>query len=183
MGIAILILLLSIQVKAQQTKEKAINVAIGYGLSAPYDDVDIVSPGFYLQGEYVFAISKWFDIRPYAGLILTKSNGKDLNQNPTTYETTSNAFLIGGKARVTAPIPWVAPYLETGIGASIGSFTTYTPFDDMDKNGLVLHIPFSLGLELGPKHNFNLAFTYYFQPSIRQFVGAAAFGFTFPLKK
>lgn len=178
----ILIIFASAQVKAQLMKENSINISIGYGLSAAYDDVDIFDSGFYVQGEYVKSISKWFDLRPYAGLILIKSNGKDLNQNPTNYESTSNAFLMGGKARITAPIPWVAPYLEAGIGASIGSFKTLTPLTDIDKSGFILHIPFSLGLELGSKHNFDIAFTYYFQPSVEQFAGAAAFGISFPLK-
>lgn len=179
--IIIFAILASAQVNAQLIKEESIALSIGYGLSAAYDDIDVVSTGFYLQGEYVLALSKWFDIRPYAGLILTKSNGKDLNDNPTPYKATSKAFLIGGKARITAPIPWVAPYLEGGIGASIGSFETLTPYTDLDKSGLILHIPFSLGLELGPNHNFDIAFTYYFHPEVRQFSGAAAFGISFPI--
>ena len=170
------------QVKAQLIKEKAVDISIGYGLSAPYyENGDILDTGFYLQGEYVLVISKWLDVRPYAGLILTKSNGKDLNDNPTIYESNSNAFLIGGKTRVTIPIPWISPYVEIGIGASLGSFKTFTSYTNINKNGLILHIPFSLGLELGPKHNLGVAVTYYFQPSIEQYAGAAAFGVSIPL--
>ena len=179
--IIILAVLASVHVKSQLIKEESIAFSIGYGLSAAYDDVNIADTGFYLQGEYVLDLSKWFDMRPYAGLILTKSNGKDLNEEPTPYIATSKAFLIGGKARITAPIPWVAPYLEGGVGASIGAFRTLTPYTDIDKSGLILHIPFSLGLELGPNHNFDIAFTYYFHPSMHQFSGAAAFGISFPI--
>lgn len=178
--ILILTILASAQVKAQLIKEKSLNISIGYGISAPYDDADISGSGFYLQGEYVLDLANWIDIRPYAGLILTKSD-TDNQQNEPNYKVTSNAFLIGTKARIKAPFPWVAPYLEAGVGASIGSFETYTPFTTIDKSGLILHIPFSLGLELGPKHNFDIAFTYYFHPSVEQFSGAAAFGFSFPL--
>lgn len=168
-------------VNGQFIKEQSIDVSIGLGLSAPYDDVNIVATGFYLQGEYVLVLTKWIDIRPYAGLILTKSNGKDMNDNPSIYRSTSKAFLMGGKTRIKAPIPWVAPYVEVGIGTSIGAFETVTPFTDIDKSGLVLHIPFSLGLELGRKHNFDIAFTYYFQPSVEQYAGAVAFGLSIPL--
>ena len=177
----ILIILVSSQVKAQLIKEKSIDASIGYGLSAPYDDVDIIGTGFYAQGEYVLTLAKWIDIRPYAGLILTKANDDDNEQDEPEYKSTANAFLIGGKTRIRGPIPWVAPYLEIGIGASIGSFETFTPFTNIDDSGLFLHIPFSLGLELGPKHNFDIAFTYYFHNSLEQFSGAAAFGFSFPL--
>ena len=174
-----MIILASTQVKAQLIKEKSIDALMGYGLSAPYDDVDITSSGFYVQGEYVLTLAKWIDIRPYAGLILTKTD--DNKQNAPEYKSTANAFLIGGITRIKAPIPWVAPYIEFGIGASIGSFETVTPFRNIDESGLFMHIPFSIGLELGPKHNFDIAFTDYFHNSVEQFAGAAAFGISFPL--
>jgi hypothetical protein len=171
----------SSQVKAQFVKEKSINVSVGLGLSAPTDEFDVIGSGFYLQGEYVVDLKSWIDIRPYAGLILTKAKENKDQQGQANYRSTSNAFLIGGKARIKAPIPWISPYIETGIGASIGSFETITPYTNIDKSGLIPHIPFSLGLELGPKHNFDIAFTYYFHPSAEQFAGAAAFGISFPL--
>lgn len=169
-------------VKAQFIKEKAIDVSIGYGLSAPYDDVDVTGSGFYLQGEYVLTAAKWFDIRPYAGLVMAKTKTGGERQGNPEYKSNTNAFLIGGKIRVTAPIPWVAPYIESGVGASIGSFETFTPFTNLEEKGVVLHIPVSLGLELGPKHNVSVGFTYYFHPSVEQFAGAAAFGITIPLR-
>lgn len=177
----IFIVLVSYQVKAQEIIEKSIDLSIGYGLSAPYDDVDVLGSGFYLQGEYVLTLAKWIDLRPYAGLILAKTKSDDNGQNEPDYKSNTSAFLIGGKARITAPIPWVAPYLEAGIGASIGTFETLTPFTDLSTSGLIFHIPVSLGLELGPKQNVGIAFTYYFHPSMKQFAGAAAFGITIPL--
>ena len=98
---------------------------------------------------------------------------KELNQKP---------FLLGGKARVKAPIRWVAPYIEIGIGTSIGKFETITAYDNIDKSGIIYHIPFSLGLELGRNNNVDLGLVYYFQPSVEQFVGAITVGITFPLK-
>ena len=169
--------------EAQFIKEKSINAQIGYGLSVPNNSIDdIVDNGFFLQGELVLKVASWVELRPYAGLILTNSNGKDLNDNPTDERAESKAFLIGGKARVRAPIPWVAPYIEIGIGASIGKFETFTAFDNIDKNGMIYHIPFSFGLELGRNNNIDLGFSYYFQPSVEQYVGAFAVGITLPLK-
>lgn len=178
----LLIILTSAQANPQFFKDKAIDANIGYGISAPYDDVDIAGTGLYLQGEYVLTISNWFDLRPYAGLILTKANDKDLDGISTPYFSTTNAFLFGGKARVTIPIPWVAPYFELGIGGSLGKFKTFTPNTIINKSGLIYHIPISIGLQLGPKHNIDIAFTYYTQETVRQVVGALAIGFTFPLK-
>lgn len=169
---------------AQFIKEKSISAQIGYGISVPYDSFDdIADDGFYAQGELVLKITSWFELRPYAGFIITNSNGKDLNNNPTYEKAESKAFLLGGKARLRAPIPWVAPFIETGIGTSIGKFETLTGYHSFDKSGVIYHIPFAFGLELGKEHNVDLGFTYYFQPSVKQFVGAFAFGLTFPLNK
>ena len=179
----LLIILTSVQAEAQLFKQKSIDATIGFGISSPYDDIDVAGTGLYLQGEYILEYSKWFDLRPYAGLILTRSRGKDLNENPTPYKSTSNAVLIGGKARLTFPIPWVAPYFELGFGASIGHFENLSPTVNIDKSGIIYHIPFTVGLELGPNRNINIAFTYCVQPTVEQFVGALAVGISIPINK
>ncbi|MDO5968201.1 hypothetical protein Q4Q35_00120 [Flavivirga aquimarina] len=183
----ILILLITVLtsnlIEAQFIKEKSINAQIGYGLSAPNNSIDeIVDDGYFAQGELILKVTSWIEFRPYAGFILTNSNGKDLNNNPTDEKAESKAFLLGGKTRVRAPIPWVAPYVEIGIGTSIGKFETLTAFDNIDKSGIIYHIPFSLGLELGRNNNVDLGFAYYFQPSVEQYAGAFALGITIPLK-
>jgi hypothetical protein len=182
--IVILILLIFFQVKGQFIKEKAIDISIGIGLSYPLDAVDdeVFGSGFYAQGEYVLTLAKWIDLRPYAGFILNQANAKQNQQNKPEYKSTTNAFLLGGKIRVIAPIPKVAPYFEVGVGASIGSFKTFTPYTNIDKSGLIYHVPVSFGFEIGNKHNFDFAFTYYFNQSVEQFSGAIAFGFSIPLK-
>ena len=178
--ILLIIILTSNIVEAQFIKEKSINAQVGYGLSAPYNSVDeVVDDGFFAQGELVLKVKSWIEFRPYAGFILTSSNGEDLNGNPTDEKAETKAFLLGGKIRVRAPIPWVAPYVEIGIGTSIGKFETLTAFDNIDKSGIIYHIPFSFGLELGKNNNVDLGFAYYFQPSVEQYVGAFAVGITF----
>ena len=181
--ILLIIILTSNLAEAQFIKEKSINAQIGYGLSAPNNSVDeIVDDGFFAQGELVLKVASWVEFRPYAGFILTSSNGKDINDNPTDEKAETKAFLLGGKARVRAPIPWVAPYVEIGIGTSIGKFETLTAFDNIEKTGIIYHIPFSLGFELGKNNNVDLGFAYYFQPSVEQYAGAFSVGITIPLK-
>jgi len=104
--ILLIVILTSNLTEAQFIKEKSINVQIGYGISVPYNSVDeIADKGFLVQGELVLRVTSWFELIPYAGLIITSSNGKDLNNNPTDEKAESKAFLLGGKARVRAPIP------------------------------------------------------------------------------
>lgn len=177
-----MIILNSNFVEAQFIKEKSITAQIGYGLSSPYNSIDeIVDDGFFAQGELVLKVASWIEFRPYAGFILTNSNGKDLNDNPTDEKAESKAFLLGGKTRVRAPIPWVSPYIEIGIGTSIGKFKTLTAYDNIDKSGIIYHIPASFGLELGKNNSVDLGFAYYFQQSVQQFAGAFAVGITFTL--
>lgn len=180
----ILVICTSTVVKAQFIKEKAINAQIGYGVSIPFESAtETADSGFFIQGELVLTAYSWLSFRPYVGFVTTSSNGKDLNNNPTFEKAETKAVLIGGKARVKAPIRWVAPYVELGFGASIGKFETFTAFTNIEKSGFVYHIPFAFGLELGPTNNVDLGLTYYVQPSVEQAVGAFALGITIPLDK
>lgn len=178
----LLALFFSYSLKAQPRTGEFINASIGIGISAPYEDVDISSTGFYAQGEYILGITKWFGLRPYAGIVLTSGNDTE-NESLKEYKVTTKAFSFGGKIRLAAPIPYAAPYIESGIGASIGTFKTYTTITNIKKSGVLLHIPFSLGLAVGRKHEVDIAFTYLFIPAAEQFSGAAAFGLLFPLNK
>jgi hypothetical protein len=174
-------ILFSCAINAQRKKGEYINACLGFGLSAPYDDSGLSGSGFYAQGEYVIAMSKWFSFKPYAGIILTSENQNDNQQSQILYKVTSKAFLLGAKARFSAPIPYVAPYFETGLGISVGSFETYTPDTNISKNGPLMHIPFAIGLAVGKKHNIDIGFTYYYHQSAKQFAGATAFGLSFPI--
>lgn len=173
--------IISIISQAQTVQERAIDASIGYGLTAASDFIEISGDGIYLQGEYVLVYSSWLELRPYAGLILTSpDNDEGISEE---FEATTNAFLIGGKVRLTAPIPWVAPYIELGFGGSVGKFVTITPLDTIERSGVQYHIPVSFGLNLGPDRYFDIEFTYYITPEVSQFSGAAAIGVSFPLNK
>ena len=78
---------------------------------------------------------------------------------------------------MTIPIPYVAPYLELGVGASIGG-TTRTPSTD-EKAVIAYHIPVGIGLSLGEHHNWDIGFAYLFHPSEKRFDGAIALGVSF----
>lgn len=179
----LIIVLASNFVNAQFIKERSINAQFGLGMSEPNRSTDQVDDdGLFVQCEIVLKAASWIGFRPYAGFIWTSSDGTDLNDNPTDEKGTSKALLLGGKARVRAPIPWVAPYVEIGIGTSTGRFVTSTPFDNIDKSGVIYHIPFSIGFELGKNHSVDLGMIYYIQPTVEQHAGAVAIGLTIPLK-
>lgn len=164
---------------AQTEKGKFINISAGLGINASYDDSDINGTGFYAQGEYVWNVLSWLGVRPYAGVIFASGDSDEVGMQE--YKLKSNAFLLGTKLRITAPIPYVAPFMESGVGMSAGSFETYTSDTNLKKDGVLLHIPFSVGLAVGRRHNFEIKYTYYYHNSVDQFCGAGALGFSFPL--
>lgn len=168
-----------------QMTGKFIKASIGFGSSTSNyveEDPEIIDGfGFYAQGEYVIGLTRWFSVRPYAGVILTSSD-EDIQKNPQGYKVETKAFLLGGKVRLCAPIPWIAPFIESGIGTSIGSFETYTQDVDVKKNGPQFHIPVSVGLALGRKNNIEIAISFYLHPSAEQSSGVFAAGFSFPLE-
>ncbi|CAM3617809.1 hypothetical protein [Flavobacterium chungbukense] len=167
-----------------QTEGKFIKASIGFGSSTSHyeeENPEIIDGfGFYTQGEYIIGIKKWFSVRPYAGLIIT-STDEDKIRNPQNYKVETKAFFLGGKVRFCAPIPWVAPFIETGIGASIGSFETYTEYVNEKKSGVVAHIPISFGLAVGRKNNIELGISFYSNLSTEQSFGGFTAGYTFPL--
>jgi hypothetical protein len=120
---SVVTLLFTCLVFAQPRKGEFINASVGIGLCAPYDESEVTGSGFYAQAEYVWAPRTWFGVRPYAGVVIAsgESDPKDVPVGVKEY-IKSNAFLLGAKVRVAAPIPYVAPFIETGIGMSIGSF-------------------------------------------------------------
>lgn len=179
-----LVVIVSINsVDAQFIKNKSLSAQVGYGLSSPVTSAtDFVDGGFFIQSELILEVASWVELRPYLGFVSTNPSGEDLDGNPTNEFATTKALLLGGKARIKAPIRWVAPYVEVGIGTSIGTFETFTAFDNINQSGLIYHIPISLGLQLGRNNNVDLGFSYYLQPSVEQFTGAVALGLTIPLK-
>ncbi|NJY61780.1 hypothetical protein HC174_03285 [Salinimicrobium sp. CDJ15-81-2] len=169
------------RMQAQFITEEAVEVSVGYGLSLPYDETGFYGTGYFAQGEYVLGINEWIDLRPYAGYIFTEMNESFGGPIKPEDKATVNAFLFGGKGRVRIPIDWVAPYAELGIGGTVGSFETVTAKRNFEKSGIFMHIPASLGFELGPNHNVTLELTGYFHNDPAQVVGAVAIGVSFPV--
>lgn len=168
--------------QAQPRKGEFIEGSIGIGITSAYTDTDVGGEGFFIQGEYVYAPKTWFSLRPYLGFITT-SGEDEIEDRDEVFLGRANttALLIGGKIRLTAPIPYIAPYIESGYGASIGKFETVYLNQNIDKSGIVAHIPFTIGVGLGKRNEVEVELTYYFMNEVRQFTGAAAIGLSFPI--
>lgn len=177
--ILILLTVLPVITKAQSETPKSLNISFGFASTYPYDDgINISGQGFTFQGEYVISPKKWIDIRPYAALIFTKTNSET---KELKFKSSCNAFAFGGKIRLIAPIPYIAPYFESGLGISAGNFDTVNTFKNIDKNGVITNIPLSFGLEIGKKRKIDIGASYFFHPNAKQFTGSFSFGYKIPL--
>ena len=182
--LSIVLLFVTYFSNAQFVKERSIHASIGLGLSAStYDDgtqENAIGQGLFLKGEYILKNSKWFELRPYVAVIITGSDEEFIESRNVIESTNSNGALLGGKFRLTFPIPYVAPYLETGVGASVGEFeTVYGSI--RNRENFTYHIPFSIGLSIGKNRLVDLGFEYFFMPEVEQYAGAASLGVTFRL--
>lgn len=155
-------------------------IEAGLGLSSPYSDDMSTGEGFYAQGEYVLVPSAWFSPRAYAGTLFTFSSPDDYcREHDIHCEVSAKIGFLGAKGRLTIPIPYIAPFIELGIGASIGAMRTRTPSTNESLAGITYHIPLGIGLSVGKDHNWDVAFSYLFHPTEKRFDGAFAIGFSF----
>ncbi len=183
-----LILIASWQLNAQSRFNRYLNLSIGEGITeALYgcegeQEETIRGSGLYLQGEYVFEFNKWIDLRPYTGFLYARTDQGDDVYLDYGYEANATTLLIGGKARLTFPIPWVAPYIESGLGFSLGYFETYTYYWDVNTVGIFSHVPLAFGVKIGRKHNIEIGTLCYILTGVEQLFGATTIGLKIPIQ-
>jgi hypothetical protein len=95
------------------------------------------------------------NVRAYAGFLATSTDSSRC-QLADGCDVSEEVVVLGAKVRFMAPIPWVAPFLELGLGLSIGTIHATDVGVDRIRHGAVVDIPLGLGLSLGPKHNVDL---------------------------
>ena len=156
-----------------------IDVAAGLGFSSPRDDtLKGGGDGGFLGADYVFLPGSAVTPRVYGGLLLTFPE----RDRCASCDIEAQIAFAGVKLRAMAPIPWVGPYLEFGLGLSAGYMRTLEG-DAVDKTmrGLSWHVPVAVGLALGQRHQYDIAFSYLFHPEQEQISGAVAIGVGFAI--
>jgi hypothetical protein len=136
--------------------------------------------GVLAAAEYVYLLSPWFSPRAYAGFLATFPDGSSCGGG-SPCDVSAKIGFTGVKVRFAIPIPYVAPFLELGVGASLGAISTQTPESSHDSPGIAYHIPTAIGLALGEKHNIEFAFSYLFHPEQEQVMGGLVVSLSFPL--
>ena len=143
----------------------------------PQGTTGATAEGLYVQGEYWAEPLSWLQVRTYLGFLST-STDQQRCKLAGPCDVSEDIGFLGGKLRLLAPIPYVAPFVETGLGASFGTIHATDVDVDRTTNGVTYDIPFALGLSVGPQHNVDLALSYLFHPDAQAFAGALAVGLT-----
>lgn len=81
-----------------------------------------------------------------------------------------------------APIPYVGPFFELGIGGSAGHMNTEDrAVPRVRWSGATYHVPFAIGIAFGARHQVEVAFAYMDHPEQHQTNGGVAAGLVFRL--
>ena len=175
--VAWLLFPLSVRADSSHAPEHWIGGSIGYGMAAATGG-DTDATGVLVAGEYAYHLVSFFQLRSYAGVLIT-SPDTDGCFPAAHCEVVAKIGFIGVKGRVVIPIPYIAPFIELGLGISGGYLKTELFQIHERTRGLAEHIPFTLGVALGEDHNVELAFSYLFHPAEHQFGGGISAGVMF----
>jgi hypothetical protein len=135
--------------------------------------------------EYVAGWTSWACGRLYAGGILTKPDEHSCAAGTQLCSVSSKIGIAGAKIRLLAPTPYVSPFLEVGAGLSVGSIETrisgggFIQPIELDRSGLTFHVPLSLGLAFGTRHQHDIAFRYVTHRGHQHVAGIVALGIGF----
>lgn len=81
----------------------------GLGMSYPTHGGYGSGAGLYAEGDYVIEANRWAVPKGYAGLLLTFPGSGACDEGGSPCDVSAKMIFVGGKFRLTAPIPYVAP--------------------------------------------------------------------------
>ena len=168
--------------EVRQVAPRFFTFSIGYGVSAaevPRGTTGSTGDGIYVMGEYWAKPFSWLHLRSYVGFLGTSANQTEC-QLAGGCDVSEDIGFVGGKLRLLAPIPYVAPFIETGLGLSFGTIHATDVGVDRTTTGAVLDIPLGFGLSLLAQHNFDVMISYLFHLGAEAFGGAISIGLTIP---
>lgn len=164
---------------------KLLVASVGLGVSSSWTQQENAPSGngLYAGAEFVLVPSPWFSPRLYGGLLLTSTDSGTCPRGAPCSAEARIGF-VGAKGRLTVPIPYVAPFLELGLGMSAGTLTTQAADIDERFTGLTYHVPVAIGLSFGERHHYvvDVGLSYLLHPAQSPIDGALALSAAFQIK-
>lgn len=175
----------SLAAQPREGKEPSVDLAIGGAMTGLVEGGSATSGGLYLSTSYSVPLEPFVGLRAYGGLLFTfPSGGRDEEEcGREECNVSVQGMLLGGKARVAAPIPWVAPFAEAGVGLTLGAVTTQTAVDDirLGPAGATIHVPLAFGVALGTMRETELAVQAIFHPEAKQYTATLSIAVCVPV--
>jgi hypothetical protein len=156
-------------------------VSAGLGQSSALQAPSGSGLGFYGAVEYLIKPTVWLFPEAYAGVLITSPDSSSCDGIGSPCDVSAKIGFVGGKLRLLAPIPYVAPFVEGGLGVSFGSLTTRTPEADNGTTSFTYNVPVAVGLALGEDHSFELGLSYLLHPAVGQADSAFTLSLAIPL--
>jgi len=159
---------------------RALDIMAGLGVAYPTAaGTDGSAYGFTAEVSYVWFIQRWFSPRVYAGTLIT-GQGDCKGHEPC--DIGAQVGFAGGLVHLMAPIPWIGPFFEVGLGASAGSIHTIEGgVVDEHHSGLLPHARLGLGLALGEHNNFEVGLRVIDHFTANNIAGGLMIGVRIPL--
>lgn len=145
LGLGLLLILAPTQLTAQWVGDYQASGGLGVSFSPDREGAGV---GGSLIVERAVGSAVWGGGRVYAGGFFSNASPDRCPAGIDPCSVSSQIAVVGAKARLLVPIPYVGPFLELGVGLSAGSLENrigahggYAALDETH-SGVMVHIPF-----------------------------------------
>lgn len=167
-------------VSAQLRRDGQAVAALGFAFPGePHDAYGVGAGMSYDRGIWG---PDWAQVRVYGGGFFSRTRAESCARSVEPCTVSSNIGVAGAKLRLLAPIPYVAPYFEFGMGTSLGSVTTRVgaygayPLLDESHSGVLFHVPLAWGFAFGRNYRHKVSLEYFVHPGRKHVTGVLALG-------
>lgn len=135
--------------------------------------------------ERSFLSESWGGARIYAGGLISEADHDTCTVGIRPCSISSQIAVTGAKLRLVVPIPYVGPFFEFGAGLSVGSIESRLGAErglaaiDERHTGVMFHVPVSLGLSFGSRHQHDLSIDFFSHPGRSHVAGSFSLGIGF----
>lgn len=166
---------------ARAESPHVVNVMGGLGFVFADSGEQGFGSGYFAAAEYAYSRIEAITPRAYAG-VLGASPDHDCDRGVAPCELAAHIFFFGGKLRLLAPLPYVAPFIEVGFGASAGTLhTRIGSAVDKTVTGITPHVPVAVGLGFGARHEWQVSFQYLLHGKADQVGAGFVLAYAFPV--
>jgi len=169
--------------RASAANRGYLSVVAGIGYSDPSgNSIRGTGTGGFAEVDYSLPDLYW--LKFYGGTLFTFPDSASCGEGVSPCDVSATLAFLGSKVRLTAPIPYVRPYIDLGVGLSAGSATVRVgDVVNRHRAGILFHVPVGLGVQIGNRWPIDVGMLIMFHPEVDGNFGALiGIGFGFLLE-